>query len=125
MYVQPNLLRPWRALFGQAICNMLFYTVIGLKQSHRIISFSPNVFLVITLGNAVPDNEENEKLCLCPGCPTYKKSNFSSNVFCAKGKAKEKVNAVSCLCPNCPVFKKYALDQMYYCIKGKSLDIQS
>jgi hypothetical protein len=77
------------------------------------------------LGNPVPDNEENSKLCLCPTCPTYKKSGFSSNVFCARGKAKEKASTAGCLCPNCPVFKKYSLDQMYYCMLGKSLEIKS
>jgi hypothetical protein len=94
-------------------------------QSHKIISLNPNVVLVKVLGNDVPDNEENAKLCVCPGCPTYKKSNLSSNVFCARGKAKENAKAAGCVCPNCPVFKKYSLDQMYYCMKGKSAEIQS
>ena len=47
MFAQPNILRFWGALFWQAIYNMLFYTVIGWKQSHTIISFSQNVVLVI------------------------------------------------------------------------------
>jgi hypothetical protein len=76
------------------------------------------------LGNDVPANEENAKLCLCPTCPTYKKSNLTSSVFCATGKAKEKANMSGCLCPGCKVFKKYTLDQMYYCIKGKSAEIK-
>lgn len=80
---------------------------------------------MVALGNSISDNEENAKLCLCPGCPTYKKSNLSSNVFCARGKAKETAKAVSCLCPNCQVFTKYTLDQMYYCINGKSVDIKA
>jgi hypothetical protein len=82
-------------------------------------------FLVIVLGNPVPDTEENVQLCLCPGCPTYRKSNLSNNVFCARGKAKETAKAAGCLCPKCPIFVKYALDQMYYCIKGKSADVQA
>jgi hypothetical protein len=94
-------------------------------QSHKIISSNPIVALVKFLGNSVPDNEENAKLCLCPTCPTYKKSNLSNNVFCARGKAKEKVNAVGCICPTCPVFKNYSLDQMYYCSMGKSIDIKA
>jgi hypothetical protein len=77
------------------------------------------------LGNSVPDNEENAKLCLCPTCPTYKKSGYTSNVFCARGKAQQKTQAVGCLCPNCPVYKKYSLDQMYYCAQGKSADIKA
>ncbi len=80
---------------------------------------------MIFLGNPAPDDEENAKLCLCPTCPTYKKSNLTGNVFCARGKAEEKVKAAGCLCPNCAVFKKYSLDQMYYCVKGESADIQS
>ncbi|HLN88645.1 MAG TPA: DUF2769 domain-containing protein [Candidatus Binatia bacterium] len=77
------------------------------------------------MGNSVPDNEENTKLCLCPTCPTYKKSNLSSSVFCARGKAKESVKTVDCLCPNCTVWKKFSLDQLYYCMKGKSEEIQA
>ena len=80
---------------------------------------------MIFLGNPVQNNEGNTKLCLCPTCPTYKKSNFASNVFCARGKAKEQAKAAGCLCPNCEVFKKYSLDQMYYCIRGKSADIRA
>ncbi len=76
------------------------------------------------MGNSVLDNEKNAQLCLCPGCPTYKKSNLTNNVFCARGKAKEKVVSVDCLCPNCPVYKQYNLDQMYYCMQGKSADIK-
>ncbi len=77
------------------------------------------------MGNPVPDNEENAKLCLCPACPTYKKSQLTSNVFCARGKAPQKATPAGCLCPNCPVFKKYSLDQMYYCMQGKSADIKT
>jgi len=90
-----------------------------------IISLNLNFILVNFLGNVVLDNEENVKLCLCPGCPTYKKSNFKSNVFCARGKAKEKVAISGCVCAGCSVFKNYSLDQMYYCVQGKSIDIKS
>ncbi len=82
-------------------------------------------FSVMILGNLVPDNEENVKLCLCPTCPTFTQSNLSNTVFCARGKAKETVKAVGCLCPNCAVFAKYTLDQMYYCVHGKSADIKA
>jgi len=74
--------------------------------------------------NSVPDNDENAKLCLCTGCPTYKKSNLGNNLFCARGKAQEKVSVGSCICPECPIFKKYGLKQMYYCSQGKSADIE-
>ncbi len=90
-----------------------------------VISPSSIVVLVIFLGNAVLDNEENAKLCICPTCPTYKKSNLTGNVFCARDKAKEKVATNGCLCPNCAVYKNYSLDQMYYCSKGKSIDIKA
>jgi hypothetical protein len=76
------------------------------------------------LGNSVPENEENDKLCLCPTCPTFKQSNLSNTVFCARGKAKKAVKAVGCLCPNCAVSEKYKLNQMYYCTYGKSADIK-
>jgi len=77
------------------------------------------------MGNPVVDNEENAKLCMCPTCPTYQKSNLSGNVFCARGKAQEKIKVANCICPNCSVFKNYSLDQMYYCAKGKSIDIKA
>jgi len=101
-----------------------FRSVVGYEQSHIIINFNQNVFLVNFLGNSVPDNQENAKICLCPGCPTYQKSKLTSNIFCARGKAKETVQSNGCLCPNCAVFKNYALDQMYYCVLGKSADIK-
>jgi hypothetical protein len=72
---------------------------------------------------SVPDIEENVKLCMCPGCPTYKGSNLTGSLFCAKGKAKEKVKSASCNCPECLVFAKYGLNQMYYCIKGKAAGV--
>jgi hypothetical protein len=68
---------------------------------------------------SVPDNEENGKLCQCPVCPTYKNSNLTGSLFCAREKAKEKVKSSSCLCPTCPVYAKYGLEKMYYCIQGK------
>jgi hypothetical protein len=68
---------------------------------------------------SVPDTSENVKLCLCPACPTYKGSNLTGTLFCARGKAKEDVKSVSCICPECPVFAKYKLKQQYYC-KGKT-----
>jgi hypothetical protein len=81
--------------------------------------------LIITFfGDAVapivPDNQENEKLCTCPGCPTYLSSHFKGNVYCARGKASEKVSATGCNCPSCPVATKYGLDLTYYCVSGKS-----
>jgi hypothetical protein len=69
---------------------------------------------------SVLDSEENVKLCLCPDCPTYKNSDLTGILFCAKGKAKEDVKSVSCSCPSCPVFAKYALKRQYYCIEGKA-----
>jgi hypothetical protein len=72
------------------------------------------------MANLVPDTEENAKLCPCPDCPTYQKSNFSGTLFCARGKAKEEVKSESCPCPSCPIFIKYNLKNKYYCIKGKA-----
>jgi hypothetical protein len=76
------------------------------------------------LGNDVPNNEENAKLCTCPTCPTYKKSNLTNTIFCARGKTEEKATAAAVCVPTAQS-KKYSLDQMYYCIKGKSAEIQS
>jgi hypothetical protein len=70
---------------------------------------------------SVPDTDENVKMCLCPDCPTYKGSNLTGILFCAKGKAKEDVKNASCICPECPVSGKYGLKQQYYC-KGKTAE---
>ncbi|HVP16320.1 MAG TPA: DUF2769 domain-containing protein [candidate division Zixibacteria bacterium] len=74
---------------------------------------------------SVPDTNENARSCLCPGCPTYKKSNLTNTLFCARGNAKEKVTAVKCICPTCPVFSKYGLTQQFHCMKGKASDIKA
>lgn len=76
------------------------------------------------MGKLVDDNTENEKLCTCPTCPTFVKSQFKSNVFCARGKDVVKGKAAGCICPDCPVFKNYGLSQTYFCVVGKSVDIK-
>jgi hypothetical protein len=76
------------------------------------------------MGNPVLDNPQNVALCICPTCPTYKKSNLTGILYCSKGKAKEKIATAGCICPNCPVYKQNGLDQMYYCQQGKSADFK-
>jgi hypothetical protein len=78
---------------------------------------------VVSLGVMVPDIVDNVKLCICPGCPTFKESHLSGLLFCARGKAKETVNQKGCLCMKCPVTKKYKLEDEYYCQIGKSADV--
>jgi hypothetical protein len=63
----------------------------------------------------VPDTPENEKLCVCPECPTFP---GSSNVFCARGRSHDPVRRRGCLCPDCAVFKNYDLEDGYYCADG-------
>ncbi|MCL1978006.1 MAG: DUF2769 domain-containing protein [Candidatus Bathyarchaeota archaeon] len=76
------------------------------------------------MGNLVVDNAQNAQSCICPQCPTYKKSELTGILYCAKGKAAESAEAAGCICPNCPVAKQYNLDQPYYCMKGKSVDLK-
>jgi aldose sugar dehydrogenase len=90
----------------------------------RLSSVSLICFSAKKMQVNVPDTSENAKSCLCPGCPTYKKSSLTNTLFCARGKAKEKVTAVKCICPTCPVFSKYGLTQQFYCMKGKASDIK-
>jgi len=68
-------------------------------------------------GSRVPDAQENMKLCMCGGCPTFKKSLLTEGFFCAKGKAKETVKQSGCNCGSCAVFKKYNLKAGYFCLK--------
>ena len=74
-------------------------------------------------GIEVPDTEENMKMCICPTCPTYKGSNLTGGLYCAKGKAATPITTLGCVCPKCPVFAKYGLKTGYFCFKGKSLDV--
>jgi hypothetical protein len=68
----------------------------------------------------VPDDMDNMKLCICGTCPTFKQSPLTGGFFCAKGKAKEKVNNKGCVCGSCPVFRKFELKDGVFCITGKS-----
>jgi hypothetical protein len=68
-------------------------------------------------GSRVPDTQENMKLCMCGGCPTFKKSPLTGGFFCVKGKAKETVKQSGCKCGSCAVFKKYNLKAGYFCLK--------
>jgi hypothetical protein len=68
-------------------------------------------------GKVVPDTIENMKSCICGTCPTFRYSKLSGGIFCAKGKAKEKVEQMGCACGNCPVFAKYKLKARFFCLK--------
>jgi len=68
----------------------------------------------------VPDTVENVKMCVCPGCPTYRESKLTGILFCARGKASETVKEKDCLCPKCMVWKNYKLQGIYYCSIGKA-----
>jgi len=79
-----------------------------------------------SMGSKVDDNKENLKMCSCPDCPTFKNSQLSVGLFCAKGKATEKEEDVlqaGCMCWDCPVSDKYNLNMEYYCVRGKSKEI--
>lgn len=69
----------------------------------------------------VPDTVDNVKLCICPGCPTYRKSKLTGILYCGKGKAQETVDKDGCICPTCSVWKKYKLQNNYYCSIGKAV----
>ncbi len=69
---------------------------------------------------AVPNNAENVKLCVCPGCPTYRESKLTGTLFCARGNAAEAVKQKDCLCPKCMVWKNFKLQDIYYCAIGKT-----
>lgn len=78
------------------------------------------------MGAKVDDNAENLKMCSCPNCPTFKNSQLSTGLFCAKGKATEEEEDVlhaGCLCWDCMIFDNYDLELEYYCVRGKSANI--
>jgi hypothetical protein len=74
-------------------------------------------------GIAVPDTEENMKLCVCLSCPTYTGTPLTSGFYCAKGKAEQEVKQLGCICGSCPVAHKYGLRTGYFCVKGISMDV--
>jgi hypothetical protein len=75
------------------------------------------------MGNGVPNNNENMKMCACPECPSYKNSPLSGALFCSRGKSEEDVLESGCMCSFCPVAAEYGLKLEYYCVRGKSADI--
>jgi hypothetical protein len=62
----------------------------------------------------IPDTPENEKLCVCPDCPSFP---GKSNVYCARG-AQPSVRKRGCLCGDCKVFQNARLSDGYYCADG-------
>jgi len=126
-----RLFSPWTKVFvaGKSLCladsDQDHSVVGGFGQSHKIILFNQPVFWMIILGNPVPDNEENARVCVCPNCPTFKCKNLSNTVFCGRGKARELIKAIGRLCPNCPIFENYSLNQIYYCLHGKSAEVKT
>jgi hypothetical protein len=65
--------------------------------------------------------EEEKKICLCPGCPTYNDCMGGKNqaLFCALGKSEGcEINKIQCLCPTCPVTDEYGLKFIFFCNNG-------
>ena len=69
----------------------------------------------------VDDTKENLDICMnyCGTCPSLP---FPPNpfLFCARGKAQQKVERKGCKCAQCPVWKKYELKELYFCDTGKA-----
>jgi hypothetical protein len=63
----------------------------------------------------VPDTRENMMKCICGTCPTFKQSLLGGGLYCAKGKAGERVEQVGCACVKCPLLAKYKLKGSYFC----------
>jgi hypothetical protein len=58
------------------------------------------------------------KLCKCPGCPTYVKSdNPYAYCFPLIGTSKKIQWEKDCICSTCPVYKEYELDHSFYCTR--------
>jgi hypothetical protein len=53
--------------------------------------------------------------CICKDCETFKGSDLTGGLFCAKGQANKKVKKVSCSCPKCPLYNEYELKGQYFC----------
>lgn len=65
----------------------------------------------------VPDTEENAKLCVCSGCPSFPQDCGKDILYCARGKSGCDIHADGCLCSICAVYSKYDLSELYYCDK--------
>jgi len=68
----------------------------------------------------VPNNEQNTKKCLCPGCPVYNEcmKNNDELLFCARGRANCEFEKWGCKCPKCPIEFEYKIVGAFYCEKG-------
>ncbi len=65
------------------------------------------------------DTLENQKKCICPGCPVYDQCTRDKKqlLFCARKASDCDLDKTKmCICPQCPVYKEHDLKGGYYCI---------
>jgi hypothetical protein len=64
--------------------------------------------------------EENKKLCIGEGCPTYNDCarNRKELLFCVLGESQTCITEeVVCICPDCPVTKRMELKHQFFCTR--------
>lgn len=65
-------------------------------------------------------DRENQSLCLCATCPTYKDcgGDQKESVFCTHGASSCIVDGKGCLCDDCQVYERMGLTKGQFCIDG-------
>jgi hypothetical protein len=64
------------------------------------------------MASSIPDVEQNEQRCSCPGCPS--KPDDGSLLYCARGLSSMQVRTVGCICTSCP-YRSFGLADGYFC----------
>jgi hypothetical protein len=62
--------------------------------------------------------EQNKKLCICGGCPTYKGTGEKALLFCVTGKSSIIKKEKGCICAKCPLTAQLALTRFTFCLRG-------
>lgn len=62
--------------------------------------------------------EQNKKLCICGGCPTYKGTGEKALLFCITGKSTIIKKDKGCICTTCPVTTQLGLTHLTFCLRG-------
>jgi len=62
--------------------------------------------------------EQNEKLCICAGCPTFKGTGEKALLFCTTSKSSMIKKDKGCICAKCPITTRLGLTHLTFCLRG-------
>jgi hypothetical protein len=62
--------------------------------------------------------EQNKKLCICGGCPSYEGTGEKALLFCMTSKSAIIKRDKGCICTDCPVAAQSGLTHLTFCLRG-------